>query len=79
MKNSTARDFGGCNPSRNQVGARHGVPLQGFFHTFRGDVETPSLFPEGERAGRNRGWRGRTSHDPEILVCDMGDHRTTAG
>jgi len=34
VKNSTARGFGRCNPLGIQVGARHGVPLPGFFHTF---------------------------------------------
>jgi len=34
VKNSTARKFGSCNPLRIHVGARHGVPRQGFFHRF---------------------------------------------
>jgi hypothetical protein len=34
VKNSKTGIFASCNPLKIQVGARHGVPLRGFFHTF---------------------------------------------
>jgi hypothetical protein len=34
VKNSRTGDFGLCNPLKIQVGAHHGVPLRGFFHSF---------------------------------------------
>jgi hypothetical protein len=48
VKNSTARELGCCNPSRIEVGARHGVPVQRFLHTFSGSpAQTDSLLPLG--------------------------------
>jgi hypothetical protein len=34
VKNPKALGFSCCNPLRIRVGARHGVPLRGFFHSF---------------------------------------------
>jgi hypothetical protein len=34
VKNSKNGNFTLCNPLKIQVGARHGVPLRGFFHSF---------------------------------------------
>ena len=34
VKNSQTGNFTPCKPLKIRVGARHGVPLRGFFHTF---------------------------------------------
>jgi hypothetical protein len=45
VKKLPARNFGSSNPLRIHVGARHGVPLQGFFHTLK-------AFPQIRRHAR---------------------------
>jgi hypothetical protein len=35
VKNSKTAIFTLCNPLKIEVGARYGVPLRGFFHSFK--------------------------------------------